>query len=214
VPDGQGAAVSPGGVSKLRRRLDGESTLLYSGRADPRCVIEQHWADLCWTRAPIGALVPRAARPRSDCARRPAPGRAPWRRGQVIPGSFGFIAPNRPGAPLGRPLSRGPRCVQAGGMRMGQVACSRDPLLPPRSSRHIALFFLGSPPRIGGRSHPPKGSLGPCKSGRQPLPPGTCQYRGRRRTRGSSTLDSGPLCQRPGGLARPAGQRPARRADP
>jgi len=33
-------------------------------------------------RAPIGALVPKAARPRSDCARRPAPG-APWRRGQV-----------------------------------------------------------------------------------------------------------------------------------
>jgi hypothetical protein len=38
-------------VSKLRRRVDGESALLYSGRADPRCVIEQHWADLCWTRA-------------------------------------------------------------------------------------------------------------------------------------------------------------------
>src|SRR6185437_489767 len=47
-------------------------------------------------RAPIGALVPKAARPRSDCARRPAPG-APWRRGQVIPGPFGFICPERAG---------------------------------------------------------------------------------------------------------------------
>jgi hypothetical protein len=55
---GQGAAVSPGGVSKLRRRLDGESTLLYGSRADPRCVIEQHWANLCWARAPIARWSP------------------------------------------------------------------------------------------------------------------------------------------------------------
>jgi hypothetical protein len=69
----------------------------------------------------------------------------------VIPGPFGFIAPNGPGAPLGRPLSRALGVVQAVGMRMCQVACSRDSLLLSRLALHIALFFPGSLPKIGGR---------------------------------------------------------------
>ena len=35
--------------------------------------------------------------------------------------------------------------------RIGRVACSGDSLLPPYSAPYIALFFLGSLPRIGGR---------------------------------------------------------------
>ena len=41
---------------------------------------------------------------------------------------------------LGRPLPRALGVVQAGGMRMGQVGCSRDSLLPSRLALRIALF--------------------------------------------------------------------------
>jgi hypothetical protein len=68
----------------------------------------------------------------------------------VVPGPFGSIART------GQVLRSGVRyrtfgVVQAGSMRIGQVTGSRDFLLPPRSALHIALFFLGSLPRIDGR---------------------------------------------------------------
>jgi hypothetical protein len=112
-----GSGRQPSGVSKLRRRLDGESTLLYGGRADPRCVIEQHWAKLM-----SDARADRRAGPQgcsssirlcpAACAG-PVSVAARARDTQLVR----IYCPNGPGATLRRPLSCPLRVVQAGSMR-------------------------------------------------------------------------------------------------